>query len=260
MKNPILQRLQEVLQEKAQKNPSFGLRALARQLKIPAPTLSRILTGKRGLSIHMARRIVQGLTDHPVEQRRLLKAYALEPKRAPTQATRYRYLELAELEVLSHWGHGALLEVLRGEVGIRSLLTLATATGLSEPEVERCLKDMQRLSLVSYSIKRGWHSKGVHLSSIRWEGEGAWKKIHRGYAEQGVRYFEKYNSNEANFQGITFLAPAGRVQEAKQRIREFAEELSDDLAGESGEVLYRLNVQLFPLGRKSAGGTGVSGV
>jgi plasmid maintenance system antidote protein VapI len=250
MNNPIVRRLKEVLEEKTSKNPSFSLRSLARALKIPAATLSRILSEKRGMSLEMAQRIVQGLTPSLSEQRRLLKAYALEPKKAPTLPTRYRYLELSELERLNHWGHGALLEVLRGEQGIRSIATLAQATGLTMPEAERCLKNLEALKLVQFSVKRGWHSKGVNMSAIRWENSEPWKTIHQGYAARALSYFDHFQAEDATYHGITFLAPAGRIAEAKQRIREFAEELADDLSEEGSEILYRLNVQLFPLGKK----------
>jgi uncharacterized protein (TIGR02147 family) len=249
--NPIVRRLKEVLAEKSEKNPGYSLRALARSLKVPAATLSRILAGKRGISLEMATRIAQGLTPLASEQRRLLRAYALEPQKAPAQATRYRYLELRELEQLNHWGYGALLEVLRGEHGIRSQATLAQATGLTEQETDQCLKNLMALKLVHFTVKRGWYTRGQHLSSIRWEGSEPWKDIHKGYAAQAVRYFERFDPKEASIQGITFLAPPGRIDEAKQRIREFAEELSDDLsASEGAPILHRLNVQLFPLGRK----------
>jgi len=258
MSNPITQRLKEVLGEKSSKNPSFSLRSLARTLKIPAATLSRILSEKRGMSLEMAQRIVQGLTPNLGEQRRLLKAFALEPKKTPAAPTRYRYLELAELERLDHWGHGALLEVLRGEQGIRSIATLAQATGLTMREAEGCLKNLEALKFVQFSIKRGWHSKGLNLSAIRLENSEPWRKIHQGYAARAVSHLEQssalgaFSAEDASFQGITFLAPLGRVAEARARIREFAEELSDELSEEGAEVLYRLNVQLFPLGKKPA--------
>lgn len=250
MSNPIIRRLREVLEEKSSKNPSFSLRSLARSLKIPAATLSRILAEKRGMSLEMAQRIVQGLTPSLSEQRRLLKAFALEPKKAPAPPTRYRYLELAELEQLDHWGHGALLEVLRGEQGIRSIATLAQATGLTMKEAESCLKNLENLKLAQFSVKRGWYSKGLNLSAIRWENSTPWMTIHKGYASRAVGYFDHFHADDASFQGITFIAPPGKVAEARQRIREFAEELSDELSEDDAEVLYRLNVQLFPLGKK----------
>lgn len=249
-KNSILARLQEILTEQKSRNPSLGVRALARRLDIPAPTLSRLLSGRRGLTLAMAQKIVDGLTELPAERRRLMKAFAVDSQRSAATATRYRHLELHELERLSDWGHGALLEVLRGEKGVRSLYTLSLATGLPEPEVERLLRNLRDLKLVTHSIKQGWQAREVHLSSIRWEGEAPWKKVHRGYAERAIKYFDRYEKQEATFQGITFLASATRIEEAKTRIREFAEELADELAQESGDALYRLNVQLFPLGKK----------
>ena len=250
MENPIVHRLKEVLREKSEKNPRFGIRALARQLKMPAPTLSRILSGKRGLSLVMARRIVRGITEDFAEQRRLLKAHALEPKQVPAKPTLYRYLTLKELERLSHWGHSAILEVLRRESGIRSLATIAASSGLTEVETEKCLKDLEGLKLVDRSLKRGWYTKGQNLSSIRWEGEIAWKCIHQGYGERALHYMKRYNALEATIQGITFLVPDDRIQAARQRIQEFAEELSDELSQGDNGTLYRLNVQLFPLGSR----------
>jgi uncharacterized protein (TIGR02147 family) len=249
MDNPVIERLKALLQEKREKNPRFGLRALARQLDIPAPTLSRVLTGKRGLTLAMARKIVRGITDNLAEQRRLLRAYAIEPKASATRPTKYRYLSLSELERLSHWGHSAVLETLQGHDGIRSLGVIAQATGLTEREAEQCLRDLAALKLVSRNVKRGWHTQGHDLSSIRWEGTPPWKNIHRGYAERGMRYIESYDRARAVVQGITFLVPPEKIEQARERIREFAEELSDELAHEGGPELYRLNVQLFPLGK-----------
>lgn len=254
MENPIVERMRAVLSERREKNPRYGLRALARQLGVPAPTLSRILAGRRGLSLAMARKIVRGLTDHAGEQRRLLKSFALEPKKGTAKPTRYRYLSLGELAKLNHWGHSAILEVLRGEQGIRAIPTIARATGLTEAEAGKCLKDLEELKLVHRSIKRGWTTKGHHLSSIRWEGEAPWRSIHRGYAERAVKYLENYEREQASVQGITFLVAEGRIDEARERIREFAEELADEMSAPSGGTLYRLNAQLFPLGPLGPGG------
>jgi uncharacterized protein (TIGR02147 family) len=246
----ILRRLEQLLEEKRQKNQRFGLRALARQLEIPAPTLSRILSGRRGLTLEMARRITQALTESPAERRRLLKAFALESGQAPAKATRYRHLTLEELRVLNHWGHSAILEVLRGERGIRSVPTIARASGLKESEAEKLLKDLKSLGLVDRTIQRGWFTQGQHLSSIRWEGTEPWRRVHAGYAERAVEYATRYQADEGSFQGITFLVSPGAIAGAKERIRDFAEELADELAQGEGRRLYRLNVQLFPMGKE----------
>jgi uncharacterized protein (TIGR02147 family) len=249
--NPIVQRIRELLEERREKNPSYSLRALARQLGIPAATLSRILSDKRGMSVSMARRIVNRLTDHPAERRRLLQAFALEPKTVPAKPTRYRKLSARELEMMSSWGHSAVLEVLRveGSEGTRSLERLSVATGLSEKEVQQCLKDLRVLGFVQHSIKRGWSTKELHLSSMALEGIAAWRRIQRGYVERALRFLDDYRLEQGAVRGITLVVPPERIDEAKAKIQEFAEELSDELSRDGGEVLYRLNFQLFPLGR-----------
>lgn len=250
MEQPLLRQLRETIEERKKKNPKYSLRAFARQVGIPAPTLSRLLAGRWQLSISMARKIVRGITENADEQRRMLRAFAVEPEKGAAKSTRYRYLSLSELGLLAHWGYSALLEWLRSRDGVRSEDEIARGTGLSLKEVREFLKTLEGLGFVHRSIKHGWRSKGLHLSSIRWEGEAPWKQVHGGYAERARQHLEeRHAKDESIFQGITFMIAPDRVAEAKQRIREFAEEISDELSSGDNTSLYRLNIQLFPLGK-----------
>ena len=60
------------LETRRRTNPTFSIRAFARQLQISHTLLSNVLSGKKGLSLEMAEKLSERLSLSDVEEKRFL--------------------------------------------------------------------------------------------------------------------------------------------------------------------------------------------
>src|ERR1700745_2471933 len=73
--------LKEFLAKKQAKNPSYTMTALARDLGLSQPQLSRIFSGKRSLTPALAQKMIEVLKLGKLDERRLFEAVMGQPSK-----------------------------------------------------------------------------------------------------------------------------------------------------------------------------------
>lgn len=251
------------------RNPNLSLRGYAKKIGIPAPTLSRILSGRRALTLSLAKRIFPKICETPEESRRVLRSYVERRDLSAVQSVKYTKLKRQELEILRQWGHFAVLEYLRVRSPVRDLQHLCAQVALAEDEVLGLLRDLRSIQLARVSPRRGWEAVPTHFSALGWDWTERWKEIHLGHLKKAQRVLESsdYSPQDqpSTFRGVTFWMDPKDHAYAASRIGEFLRDLSDDLAARQEEKmraevpksgaetpsqgeLTRVQLQLFPLG------------
>ena len=140
-------------------NPSYSLRAFARDLEIAGTQLSQVLLGKRGISAKSAQHIAKRLRLSPLkaeyfyqlvlsQQRKgeLQKQLALK-KLHRLDTSRTKELEENQFKAVSDWKHFGCLELLKVKKQL-SPDALAQRLGGSFTEINEILKRLKSLGLI----------------------------------------------------------------------------------------------------------------
>ena len=236
--------LREELARRCETNPRYSMRSFARKLNIHSGALSGIMNGKRRISRKMAERISVNLLLNPDEKFDFFK-----PFRNPSGASRskkYRVLDLEQFRVISEWEHFAILSLIKIRGATGSIKWVSKMLRITEKKAQEAIDRLLSLGLIKESDKRfirTWADLTTpdEISSI------AIKKAHIEELELAKESLLSDPVERRDITSITMAIDPEKLAEAKKRIREFQDEISELLEeGEKKEV-YKLNINLFPL-------------
>ena len=248
--------IQKVLHEEfgrlRAKNPAFSLRALARRIAIPAPALSEILQGKRGVSRKRALLIADKLLLDPERKTELLSRFPARGKRdgvAGEQRERAQ-LTMDHFHTVSEWYHFAILSLAETQGFDPSPEAIALRLGLSRAVVVSALDRLLRLGMIERGADGGLRATGVSYQTPDDIASVSLRRAHAANLELAAQSLANDPVEERDFTSLTVAVDPARLPGAKKRIRKFLREMSDYFeAGEKKEV-YKMCIQAFPLSKK----------
>jgi uncharacterized protein (TIGR02147 family) len=257
--------IKETLSERISLNPSYSLRAFARDLKISPQQLSNFLNGKRGISEKVAAHIAQRLGLSEEETARFCQTISAQFSRSKTKkaiATAHlkqfelnegltKNLELDFFKTISQWHHLGLMELIKISKNKSSTKLFSKRLGIPETEILMSLQRLERLELITKTAQ-GWKlnqdtviaDKGIPSEAIR--------HFHQQLLEKSILALRFQTQDERYGSSTTLPVKVKSVERAKKLLQEFrirfAEELSD---AENGEEVYGLTIQFFRLTQSS---------
>lgn len=236
------------------RNPRLSLRAYAKKLGIPASALSEILQGRRRASAKYAARILEASSASPLIEAKILgSGFHAGAAKPPTVNTK-KYLELRadQFAVISSWVHFAILSLLELPRFAADAKAIAERLGISEREALQASARLQRLGLVTRKGRRYLlASSNTNISTSDGVPSAAIKRSHAEYLELAQASLIRDEIAARDFSGLTIRANPHQLETARQLIRDFQDRLADHLeSGECSEV-FRINVQVFPLTKRS---------
>ena len=244
----LIDHLKQSFADRCQTNPSYSLRAFSRSIGMDSSTVSALMSGKRPLTLKTARKIVDGLniTNPAVVQALLVDSLIGEPEET---ATGYGEMAMEKAEAISSWEHFAILALLelkdlKGQdrtISERLNIPLVTAWG--------CLQRLERLELIRKG-KNGWELTGRNMATPSQVPSGALREGHRQNIMKALKSMENDPVEVRDISGITMAVAAKRLPEARKLIQEFRRTLSAFMEEGKRDMVYRLNIQLFPLSQE----------
>lgn len=154
--------LKAVLAEKVRANPSYSLRAMAKQLGFSGSTLSEAINGKANISVAAAHKLAQKLKlnsdeseyltllvqiesmkDIEVKASLLERISRLRPKRKQMQD-----LQVDHFKQIAEWYHSAILELPFIKNFEFTASNAAKILGISKIEAELAIERLERLELL----------------------------------------------------------------------------------------------------------------
>ena len=253
--------LNELLSERKASNPSYSLRAFARDIGLSAPQLSNVMSGKRGLSEGMASRVLAKLALDPREQswfKTSLKAKFSKSGKDRSEAqntvaalsaeVETKYLDLDLFRAVSNWYHFALIELIKISTGKNNSVShFSERLGISETEINLALGRLMRLELISHP-KKGYVASQDTVIADQGIPSEAVKNFHRQIIEKSIQAMALQTASERYGYSATLPVKVNSVERAKKLIKkfrsDFAKEISDH---EGGEEIYGLSLQFFKL-------------
>jgi transcriptional regulator with XRE-family HTH domain len=243
----IVDLLKKELEARSRKNPSYSLRAFARALRINAATLSLILNQRRKITPRTAAKLLKELDLKPYRKKELI-AQTLAGYDAGPDADEYPALAKEVFEAIGGWEHYAILALTEVKGFQSSSFWIAKRLNLPTDRVISALSRLESLGLIKKSGKQ-WKPTHKRFTFGFDVPNSTLRKAHREYIEKSLYSLDHHPVEARDFSGITLAIPKKRLPEAKERIKEFRRSLSEFLEEEGKDEVYRLNIQLFPLGK-----------
>lgn len=251
--------LRQLFVERVARNPSYSLRAFARNLGVSHAYLSMIFNGHRRLPVHQAMRFSQLSGLDSDRGRALVEAArwatfdrpvrdAQSPASIRPREDYYR-LQLDYFRVLSDWHYVAILDLTALANFEPDERWIAARLSLRTPVVKAAVKRLIRLGMLTIEGGR-WRKTHARIEVPTYQPEEAIRRFHLQMIEKAVEAAQ--SSRLEDFErrdicGTTMALNPKRLAEAKRRIRRFRRSLLNYVTQGKCTELYQLNTQFFPL-------------
>lgn len=224
-------KLRQRFAEMVEKNSSYSLRALAMKTGLSASILSRVINGKRNLSLETMLKVSQ-ILDLDLE--------------TDAHQRKTDILGLESFKVIADWYHFPILELIKTRGFQSDEKWIARRLKLPLAIVQAALDRLQRLGLIERvdgQIKSG---NGVFLKTTDDQSSVAIRKHHKQMMEKAVEALDD-NLGEREYRGLNFAFEPSDLPEAKKMIREFYKKFGQKFGKNLGKEVYQLNLQFFKL-------------
>lgn len=254
--------LRACLGEKKEQNPSFSLRAWARQLGFSNPAiLSRVLRGDRLLTPRLASQLAEKLKLDG-DRRRYFELLALYTRaHAPAEKTLYGdvletikpgnstvQLSLDCFRAISEWYHLVILEMLnlKGFRADSHWISKRLGGAVSPEHVDLAIQRLIRLNL----IRRTASGKLVRIPDAKlYVGQelpnDGIRNFHLQMIKKAQEALEKHPVQERDLSSTVVTLRKGQLAKCKSLIKRFHSEIVSQAARRDGEETYVFNTQLF---------------
>ena len=247
--------LKAEIELRQQRNSAYSLRAFARDLGTSPAVMSLILQGKRAVTAEKAVVWADQLKMSGDKRAILLSAIAadLEVRTDPTQRrTRameekmdYVKLQVDQFSLVSDWWHFGLMNLVKLKDFQSDSQWMATRLGIG---LDVCLEALERLERLGLMSKESgiWTRTSRPVETPTDLPSEAIRSFHRQNIRRALSSIDEVEVSERDITSIMVATSQERLEEAKKRIRLFRKELAAYLEEGEAEVVYSLNVQLFP--------------
>jgi uncharacterized protein (TIGR02147 family) len=253
-------------------DPSYSYVRYSEDLGVGSANAQSIIVGRRKLTLKAAERLCEALTMTGVQKRYFLNL--VEQKRAKSTTERDSIfderlelkqrllpteLDRKQLAFFEHWYHAAILEILRLEEARDDAAWLSHELSPTVPEskVEESLKlltelgylrrddQRQRLYPTDVTITTGNEVIGLALVSY-----------HRQMLKLAMDAIEGVAAEERDISALTLMATPELVAQFKDEVAGLRKRFLALAAAETHATeVVQLNMQLFPLKKKTKGDT-----
>lgn len=243
---------------------SFSYRVFSKRCSFASPNfLKLVIEGKRNLGADSVLRFAKAMGLEEEEQKFFEdlvgfgqaetaadKAKHFEKVAASRRFRAARKIDGPLFEYLSHWYYPAIRELasrkdFRAEAGWISKIL---RPNVPEKEVEKALDVLFRLGLLVKESGGGVSRGDPSLTTGHQVQAVGVVAFHREMLSRASAAIELIPREERDVSALTVCIRAATVTELKQRIQRFRTELLERCdADDEGEVVYQINLQLFPL-------------
>lgn len=268
LKEQYVKMLQTELKNRKEVNPSYSLRAFARDLQIPAPHLSMVLSFKKGLSKLKAQSIAQRLSwaseekdlfislveaCHTRSKQSKNKAYdRIQDKLKKDQKLFEKIIEDDEFVQIADPIHFQILEALKISFIENNLTGLNNILPHSEKDI---LEACNRLCSLGYlNENKGEYSVGeFRITTSDKKVSQALRSHHTAQLKAGLEAIYQQDINARCLSSLTVAVSEEQIPLVFEKVKKFRKEinqfLSEDKLEEKTKV-YSLNTQFFRVSKE----------
>ena len=254
--------LEDELHLRKKKNNLYSLRAFAQNLELSPAYISMVLSRKRHLSLKKAIYIAKKLKWNRQKQKYFVNL--LEFENPQSESTRdlaahnlnelgkneiqFNALQVDTFAAISEWHYNAILALLSIKKSKNTITSISKKLGISSVETQTALWRLNRLGLIRVE-KNDWMATQEFLR-VKSTPSEAIKRYHKQLLSMASKALDEQAFELRDFSNITLTVDRSRMQEAKDRIVKFQNELAQILEGENPTEVYQFSMQLFGLSQR----------
>ncbi len=255
---------------KAEKK-SFSFRVFARLADCGSPsTLKRVMAGERNLTPNMIEKFSKALKLTKVEHEFFSNLVQLNQSKNPLEkrsvaerlARSRRYRELyplssVQMNYYKNWFYIPVRELV-GLKGFREdpiWIAKNADPAITPQEAEKALEELQKLGLIA----RGPNGKLQLSSKTVTTGDEVSSlfltEFHKEMTKKSMESIERHSREKRDISSVTVGISSKSFEKIKEKIQNFRKEILEIAANEEDpNVVYQLNMQMFPLSKETKEG------
>lgn len=246
------------LELRKRRNPSYSLRAFARDLGVPVSRLSEVINGKVGLSEERAVKIAERLgfstSDKELFVNLVLSEHSrsavikkLSQQRVQQRNEFFTHIGEDTFKLISDWHYAAIMEILISSKVNHDTDMFAKRLGISPELVDSSLERLERLNLIekqdgAWVCKHGQQTTATDIPSE------AIRSFHRQVMTKAMAALDQQPVANRDISSLMVSINKSQIPIAKQRIESFRRSLMVELEAEPNrESVYCLSMQFFEI-------------
>ncbi len=246
-----INKLKDTLSLRQKGNPSYSIRAYARDLEMNSSTLSQILSGKRSLPVRGSQVIASRLgldeKETTLFTESINRSYlAIDQIKTAPLDERFM-LDESYYKVIAEWEHYAVLDLYELSDFENSPTFMARKLKLTTERMDLVLDNLIHCGLLVEDDKGNLVKVHADIRTTEdIEGE-ALNAAHLEELDLGKQKLQEVPKNLRDFSSSTYAIDPEKLTEAKIIIREFRRKMTTLLKAGDKKDVYMLAIQFFPL-------------
>ncbi|MED5374557.1 MAG: TIGR02147 family protein [Myxococcota bacterium] len=254
---------------KKQENPRFSHRMFVRMAKMRSPSsILQIMDGKRNLSPQSCRQLCDAMKLSAEDARTFALLVDFDQADTPeardaayqrlSATQRFKQAHRIEGEsyrCLSRWYYPAIHELAQRPDWRAEPAWIAEQLRppIAPQQAEEALRELQTLGMLQPDEQGTLRPQDGSLTTQQQVTGLAVHNYHRGMSARAQDAVRDFPSDQRHMLGLTVSIPAALVPQLKAELNAFQARLLDlcDGAEDHPEQVYQLNLQLFPLSKRS---------
>lgn len=230
--------LQDEFTRRCRVNSRYSLRAFARSLELDPSTVSQMLSGKRRVSKKMLDKI---------EQKVGMKFVFDTEDMHKSLGKRYSILSKDLFSAISDWYHFAILDLTLLKNFESDPSWIAHQLGISPTEASIAIDRLKRLDLLTEIDNKLVKTKTNFSNYKEGETSGAHKEYQRQIVEKSLHAIDGCPQELKDITSMTIAGNSKKLSAVKDVIKKFRRELAAFMEDGSGDAVFHLAVQLYPV-------------
>ena len=228
--------LQQEYLRRQNKNPSYSIRAFARQIGLYHATLSALLAGKRKITEKSAKKIAD--------------AIGLDPASVAT-STPYFTIQQDAFNSISEWHFDAILEMSNIKQLKLNPQSISVALDISLTEARVALETLTRLDLMQKTTNDNYELTHRNTTNILDPNftNAAMKKYQKNILEKSLDALENTPKTEREHASLTLAIQKKDLPAIKELLKKFRHDLNAFVQRKQAkpDEVYQYQVSFFPL-------------
>jgi len=243
-------------------NAKYSLRGFAKTLSVSPSFLSKVLSGKKNLSLVTAVQIADRLNFTKNEKSQFCRwvqsqlspdsaKAALQGELAP--GTVIGQIDLDVFQTIADWHHYALRELVATRGFKADPAWISRRLGIGEQEAEEAFARLARLQLIRKEGRKWVQTSELLTTKNQGTPSAALRHHHSQMIQKARESLETQNLLERDISGITVPTNPEKVEAVRAEIKAFRRKMARLMETSTPGEVYQLNIQLFKLTNKVSG-------
>ena len=243
--------LREELKNRSESNPSYSLRAFARQLGVSASGLSMVMSGKVPVTLSFVEKIGAKLNIPEPDIHNYQLNLLTEKSNLSFKLKDYEVIDADRFELIKEWYHYGILNLMRTKGFQAKPAWIAKRLGITLGEVQSAVERLQKVGILE--IKNGkWKDVSSNFTSHTNNKQYslAAKQNQQQLFEKALKAIEEVDFAKRNHTGTTIAIASKDLDRAKEYITRFRKQFMQEFdRNTNADEVYHISVAFFPLSK-----------